>query len=444
MGKEKAGEDARWSVAPIALLIVVGGVIANLLFNVLATILGAGFPYSTFVFSPDDRYGDFFKLTFSYPGAPVHPSPAHWGMSDLFAAFEAQIVAVAGTTHNHFHLPPLATLLALLWRLVMQWVDPVLLFLGLLAAGLAALFYTVVRLGPSGRSAPAFGMIAILCYPTLLLIDRGHFFSLITGTLLIAATLRILRDGKTDFWSVLMFAIALNFRPNAGIIPLALFLCRKGFSARDLLFLCAAVLGVFGASLLAAHQLYPAYDLAAFRAGLKDYAGLYIVNGYSQAYGSSLLGMLRALFGYGQLTFSLPIFVAAALFAATIIGSWRGLLQVPELVFLVLAVYVLGSQAFADYHLLVFIVPLMLLARERGVGDWSDWVILIACSFVLAPKNYIFHPSTGIIPWSWQIVANPAMLLGASAFILAHAWRRRSSTADRANPSGLERISRAT
>lgn len=442
MGEEKAG-DARWFVAQTALLIVMGAVIANLLFNVLATVLGAGFPYSTFVFSPDDRYGDFFKLTFSYPGAPVHPTAAHWGMNDLFAAFETQIAGAVGTPHNHFHLPPLATSLALLWRLVMQWLDPVLLFLGLLSVGLAALFYTVVHLAPSGRSAPAFGTIAILCYPTLLLVDRGHFFSLITGTLLIAATLRVLRDGKADFWSILMFAIALNFRPNAGIIPLALFLCRKGLGVRDMLALFATVLGVFGASLVAAHQLYPAYDLAAFRAGLKDYAGLYIVNDFGQAYGSSLLGGLRALFGYGPLTYSLPIFVAAALFAVTIIGSWRGLVRAPELLFLVLATYALGSQAFADYHLLVFIVPLVLLARERGFGDWSDWVILIACSFVLAPKNYIFQPSTGIIPWSWQVVANPTVLLAASIFILARAWRRQSLPANNVDQGALGAMSRA-
>jgi hypothetical protein len=153
--------------------------------------------------------------------------------------------------------------------------------------------------------------------------------------------------------------------------------------------------------------------------------------------------MLRALFGYGPLTYSLPIFVAAALFAAAIIGSWRGLLRVPGLLFLVLATYALGSQAFADYHLLVFIIPLMLLARERAIGDWSDWAILIACSFVLAPKNYIFHPSTGIIPWSWQIVANPAILLAASIFILARAWRRQSSTADQPDAEHLGRMSRA-
>jgi hypothetical protein len=444
VGEEKAGGDAPWLVARTALLIVLGAVTANLLFNVIATILGAGFPYSTFVFTPDDRYGDFFKLTFSYPSTPIRPSPAHWGMNDLFAAFETQISGAVGTPHNHFHLPPLATLLALLWRLVMHWIDPVLLFLGLLSGGLAALFYTVLNYSPSGRSAPAFGTIAILCYPTLLIVDRGHFFSLVTGTLLIAATLRVLRDGKADFWSILMFAIALNFRPNAGIIPLALFLCRKGFGVRDMLVLCITVLGVFGASLVAAHQLYPPYDLAHFRSGLKDYAGLYIVNDFGQAYGSSLLGMLRALFGYGPLTYSLPIFVAAALFAATIIGSWRGLLNSPELLFLVLAAYALGSQVFADYHLLVFIVPLVLLARERSVGDWSDWAILLACSFVLAPKNYIFHPSTGIIPWSWQIIANPTMLLASSIFILARAWRRKPSPADRTGGRVSGAMTRAT
>ena len=58
------------------LWIVLGLVLANLLFNAAASAFGAGYPYTSFLSLPGDRFADFFKLAFSYPGAPIHPPSA--------------------------------------------------------------------------------------------------------------------------------------------------------------------------------------------------------------------------------------------------------------------------------------------------------------------------------------------------------------------------------
>src|SRR5438270_4647864 len=216
-------------VARTMFWIVLGFVLANLLFNAVANGFHAGYPYSSFLAQPNDRFADFFKLAFSYPGAPIHPAASFWRVNDLLMHHMAEVKLYEGTNVNHFHEPPVATLLALGARRLMSLVDPMLLFLGLLAAAFAVLFATVLRVSPAGRPGAAFATATILSYPALLAIDRGHFFSLICASLMVAATFRTLR-GKADGWTILMFAVAVNLRPNMGIVPFGLFLGRQGLS----------------------------------------------------------------------------------------------------------------------------------------------------------------------------------------------------------------------
>lgn len=414
--------DRAWVVAQATLWIVLGFVVASLLFNAVASALGAPYPYNSFLFLPEDRFADFFKMSFSYPGAPIHPPSDFWRMDDLLAHHMGQVKKYEGTIANHFHQPPVPTLLALSARWLLGWIEPVLLFLGLLAAAFAALFATVLGMSPSGRPGVAFGLVTILSYPALLAIDRGHFFSLICGALLIAATLRTLR-GRADLWAILMFAIAVNFKPNAGVIPLVLFLGRQGISFRGAVLLAILSVLLFVGTLGIVHQFYPEYTFGRFLKGLAEYGMAYVGADDGYRFGSSLYGMLRGPLGYAPWLVYPPLCVAALVLAPTILESRQGRLRQSECLFLTLVAYVIGTHVFADYHLLVFVIPLILLAREEGSMDLSGWTILIASSLMLAPKNFIFSVC-GDIPWSWQIVGNPLILLLASLILIWAAWRR--------------------
>ena len=419
------GDRGPLFVAQTALVIVVSGILANLTFNAIATALGAGYPYSNFLFLPDDRFADFFKLSFSYPGQPVHPVADHWGVSGLLEHAWADVTKYAGTRLNHFHVPPLPTLLGLTWRSLMHWIDPVVVFLALLTAALVALFAAVERQSPPGPAAPALASAALLSYPTLSAIDRGHFFSLICAILTISATLRTIRDHRADVWSIMMFAVAVNIRPNVGVVPLVLWLGRLGLSFRAAVVLGIASVGLFGSLLAVVHGLYPAYTFESFLVGLRDYGKLYAGGELGYPTGTSIYGTLRALFGYHKWHFAPPLFIAGLLAAVAIIESRQGRLRASECVFLTLCAYALGTQIFANYHLLVFIIPLVLLAREGGIFDRSDWAVFLGSAVMLIPKNYLFA-ANGETLWSWQVVANPLILLIASAIVIATAFRRSS------------------
>src|SRR4051812_14171884 len=119
-----SGSDRASRVARTTLWIVLGLVVSNLLFNAVAGSLGAGYPYTSFPSLPTDRFADFFKLAFSYPGAPIHPAASRWGVNDLLAHHIAEVKLYEGTNVNHFHEPPVPTLLAVSARWLMTLVDP--------------------------------------------------------------------------------------------------------------------------------------------------------------------------------------------------------------------------------------------------------------------------------------------------------------------------------
>ena len=69
---------------------------------------------------------------------------------------------------------------------------------------------------------------------------------------------------------------------------------------------------------------------------------------------------------------------------------------------------------------MVFMLPIILLAREEWRGSAGQWTVLLASAFVLAPKNYMFFEQPrGGLAVSWQVVANPLVLLGATVALLA-------------------------
>jgi hypothetical protein len=349
----------------------------------------------------------------------------------------AEVRLYEGTNVNHFHEPPVPTLFAVGARWLMALVDPVVLFLGLLVAALAALFATVLRIAPPGRPGAAFATATLLGYPALLAIDRGHFFSLICASLLVAATVRTLR-GKADAWTIMMLALAVNLRPNTGIVPFVLFLGRQGLTFRNAVLLGVAAIILFAGTMAAVHQIYPAYSYASFLKGVGQYGMAYAGGDNGYANGSSLYGMIRAPLGYAWWMPFVPIIVAALVLMPAILEAREQRLRQSEALFLTLSAYVFGSHVFADYHLLAFVIPLILVAREKGPMDLSSWMIVVVGSLMLAPKNFIFsfHGSTA---WSWQVIANPMILLASSAVVLWAAWRRNRLASDQPSVEAVAR-----
>ena len=416
-----AGARGRNAVARMALGVIAAALVANLLFNLVMAARGLPHPYSTLLGDPRDRWADLLKMAMSFPGAPVHAT-AWADLGERLALFQRQIANFEGTPLNHFHMLPVSTLIALAVRQILTVADPGWVAAAILGGAAAILMAVVVREAPA-RTRLAFGLLALIAYPTLFALDRGHLFGLTCGIALLSATLRSLRLGRADWIAILLFAFALNIRPNAGLIPVSLFLFRRGWSFRDLVVLGLATVAMFGAGMMAASAVYPDYNLASFLKGLDDYGKLHVVRDFGQAYNSSLFGAFHALFGYRDWAYSLSICVAVGIFAASCLAVWRRAVPDSTAIFLALSCVLFATPVNADYHLIIFLAPLVLLAREEGRLDRAGWAVFAGTCFLLAPKNYVFHAAPGEVTWSWQVVANPAVAVAVCLFLLWNAFR---------------------
>jgi hypothetical protein len=428
------GQDRpRRSVGFWALVLVIGGLIANLGFNLYLGSRGLGAPFNstlfghefnTFLYEPRDRFADLLKMAMSYPGGAIQPVDPWWGLDARLDLFRRQLVKFEGTPLNHFHMLPLSTLAGLTFRASLSVVHPGLLVVIAIGTAAAALAVVVSQAAPKGLSRLWFGMLALACYPALFAFDRGHMFALTCGICLIAAIARTFRLRHPDWLTMLFFTVAINIRPHAALIPLAFFLFSLRWRFRDLAVLGIGCGGLFLICMAIANAIYPAYDFASFLKGLDDYSKLHFVRDFGQAYNSSLFGALRALFGFSQWTYAIPLYVVLGLVVAT----WAMVKRSPSppppavLVYLALAGYALGSQVFLDYHLLVFLAPLVLLARDGAGGRAMRRTVMIGCCLVLMPKNFIYHSAGGVADWSWQVVFNPAILLITSAYLLSRGF----------------------
>ncbi|MFC7536566.1 hypothetical protein ACFQPG_04210 [Sphingomonas sp. GCM10030256] len=424
-GSSTAPDGARAPdlVPRLAFALVAAAVLANLLYNLLMEHWGHAFPYNTFVHAPEDRFGDFFKMAMGYPGPTIHSAASIWHLDQLFPRWTEELERLKGSRFNHFHMLPVSTLLGLGIRGLLPLVEPLLLFLAVAGLAAAALAWTTAREAPAGPGRLFVGLLALGCYPALFAFDRGHLFSVITAVGVIGGTLRSLRMGRADAVAIALFAVAINIRPNAGVVPLALFLAGRGWRFRDMVILGCATAGLFVLGFAAAHAAYPAYTPESWRQGMSDYVGVFIVSGFGQAYNSSLYGALLAMYGPQEWTRIVPLLVGAALFGAVLLAARRRRLPDSALLFVVLAVYATTSQVFADYHLLVFLIPVVLLAREGRMTGESDWPVLLGACFVLAPKNYLFFGVDIPFPWSLQVVLNPLVMVTVSLLVILRAYR---------------------
>lgn len=369
----------------------------------------------------EDSFSDYFRFVISYPGGEK--------VSSHFGALAAKLqsyqrmnppVGVAGLRSGmltHFHAPPLVALFGLLNVRAMQWIEPALVLAAICAALLAYWYAIFVNIAQSRAERWAWLMLGIISYPMLMVVTRGNVYAGLTGLLIVHAVV-LAMQGRSPRLAAILLAVAVGMRPNAIIFALPLVLLHPQ-RWRALATLAIAGPAISGGAMLAAHWLYPDYTVTTFLAGLRIYYVSHVVHHNGVAFGSSLFGALTVLGTPRAGLATLAMIPAAAIGLAALALQVKGRVNAASFLFLICAAYCLGSTVFADYHLFVFVLPIMALAMAgqpyQGPGDS---IVLVASSLMLGPKNYLFNDDVSLSP-----VLNPLVLLGASAAIIVFALR---------------------
>jgi hypothetical protein len=384
----------------------------------------------THIFS-GDLYADFLKVVLSYPGAAHAAAKPGWGLDWLISGYlheqvyQSTLQALENGSLTLFHLPPLTTSFCLGVLQAMQsiGIQPAFYVLYLL---LFYCFWRISRQTGRGANRRVFGLV-LLSYPFLFMLQRGNLFAGATSLLIIQSLLLVQRRAKLDFAAILL-AIAVNIRPNALIFAIALILIPDGRAFRRLGIFLLSSGTIFFSTLLLAHSMYPDYSLMTFRKGVETYHRMYVAGGGGLAYSSSFHSLLQAL--------RFPLnwhreLVATLATLGILLHAWRSRvfnnsgIAIPS--FILCSIYVLGSSVFADYHLLVFLGPLMLMIIEQddrlpalkpGSARMSAHYAFMACCLMLSPKNFIFSGDVPLLT-----LLNP-LILAYSSFRIIEATRR--------------------
>lgn len=360
-------------------------------------------------FGREDWMGDFVKHTMSFPGVPLSPS-----MFPKYISAMQRNIEINHARFGHFHNMPETVLITLGIRPLFGLVDPVILYGIAASLFVTAWCFFVLRYTEPEARPLALGL-AIFNYPLLFMLERGNMFAGITAVCMLVMLCR----RRLDWTAVILMAVAANIRPNIAILALPLL----SWDRRSLEFLLktavvGSVLGIV--CLVIDSAIYPAYTLSSLLQGLAFYKTGYMQGPLGEEYGSSLWGAMRHLVPMTDANAGL--FTLVGLLPLAFAWFARERLSYTAVCFLTIAACTLSTAVLSDYHLVIFIVPLLLLRRD----DPAFWPILLGVCWLFIPKNY-----TPAYELSWQNYLNPAGLVLA---VLALAWTYRERLSVRSDP----------
>ena len=454
------------------------GLICFTFLNMLYCTMGYEFGWGpmTFLSGPDDRFADVIKLSLSFRSVTqgVDNTRSFQSWKPIYQGYYEH--PVYGGTENlasgeltHFHHPPLSTLIFLLCGIfIVRTGNPSLTLLLFFCVYLLEV-WSIILIGiPRPKRTPglilAIWFLCLASYPALVTFGRANYVNAgLTTIPILVFLIAIFARRQASLASLLALAIAVNIHPNAIIfffaLPLALGIRRATKPSMQFIAVASAI---FGASYFAAHKLYPDYTIANFRKGVAIYGNVYISGGAGVRSGSSLFGLVRVLNRGLHLGISFPVemrvfyilamcvlvLACAAVWRASVHGeigtecteketnkdNYGGFVHesnhwpLPLIPFFLVSFYCILSPIFADYHLLVFIAPLVLAYLEPDdAANRSQLLTLVAITSVLmlSPKNYMLQHA------SVQIILNPLILCGVVLWLtlkLLSEARQRSST----------------
>jgi hypothetical protein len=408
----------------VALLIFIF-VSLNSLFNALSVAFGGSLFTNTFLMPPHDLFGDYFKTTFSFvtnqdikfdlKNYPVLNKLLHEYLNNN----NYKAINPETNLASNLHGMPSSTLFCLVNLWLMNFINPLYLFIINIILILVLNFIVLkvnIRLKYSNI---IFIVIAIfLSYPTLFMLVRGHLLSALTNLLLLTFLLSLC--SSKNLLAVIALALACNIRPNCAIFAVLFLTCFNylGWRASALIVIKYLLLsiGIFLVSLFFAHKMYTPYTLTNFLMAVKTYRENYIVGDAGFAYGSSLAGGFKFMFGYNWITEVLALLVPLVMLLITSIGYLKNRIDTSSFIFLVCSIYCLATSVFADYYLGIFIAPIICLyLYKKPFSGFSKvhYVQFGVCILMLVPKNYIY--TLGGV--SHQVLLNPT-LLSLSFFIV--------------------------
>jgi hypothetical protein len=247
-------------------------------------------------------------------------------------------------------------------------------------------------------------LIAFLGYPSLFAFDRGNFQSFFCSIFFIIGALKAIK-GTNKNYSIILLALSLNIRPN---ISLALipFMGINPFKINYILKLSAISIVILIFFFVLANHLTPAYTLESFLQALNFYKEGYIIGHDGDAYNSSIHSFSRILSKF-FLKYEVIFYLMSSMLGALILANYLRLRHsITSMAYIGCAICMLFTPTFADYHLLIFLMPIIFAISEFNLLPKVSYILSISSLAIMAPKSGIL-----ISGFTMNSIFNPLICL---------------------------------
>jgi hypothetical protein len=413
-----------------------------------AILYSMGIPYLKLVspfFGTADLFADYIKHIGSYGQiSSINVEtwlPGWW--REIFITYlsnnpYSSKPELATQTLTHFHAPPLVVVLA---KSIVNnlFVSPgvvtsyfiIISLIIVLTGFIVSLCFKEVRLRLVVTPA-----VLLLC-PCVFAFTRGNIYAMLSSLSVVAAFLLICKRPGYMLLGTILMCVAIGLRPNNLVfLPILCILYRRLYKDvspvlsvllfRSFLILVGSVL----VSTLAAGILYPSFSIPLFLKAYSFYQSMYEYGGAGADYSSSLfqpvkvvalfLGRISALFSHPSL---LPILKSAiyVLGISICAYSWRYLMRrnsnIPRALLICSIGMIIFTPVFADYHLTILLLPILVAAFwEQDAGSLDEvlleraslpFVDSFAVIILLIPKSFPLLP----LKITAQTFINPTVML---------------------------------
>ena len=261
------------------------------------------------------------------------------------------------------------------------------------------------------------------------MMNRGHVFSAFTCLILIQILINcyLKKNFILNFFLVLL---AFSSKPTALCFALYIFYYDISFYKKFIYFFLLLILAPIFYILFNEFNYFFLGNIWSFYNNFENtfkmhsqlmYYNSYVIGDAGLAFGSSLWGFvkifLRSFSNFNphiwiKITF---LFSSLIFFIFTLLFFLKKI-NISVFAYTLVSYYILVSPVSADYHLIVFFGPLLLLLKDYENFNNKDLyiVLILTIAFIVSPQHYYFTEK--FIPE--KTILNPLLILCANFYIL--------------------------
>jgi hypothetical protein len=398
----------------------------NLFYNQIMTSLGFGYPRTSFFFYPQDIFADFFKFIINQNNLSQH-----------FTVAQGEKGYPYITPHLNFshYYPTNATptpaysLISGVNAIFLKLLNPYLVYFLNILLFLIIFFFQIKNFLVDQKISCIIFITSVFSYAVLVMMNRGHVYSAFTCLILIQVLINcyLKKNFILNFFLVLL---AFSSKPTALCFALYIFYYNISFYKKIIYFFLLLVLAPVFYILVNEFNYFFLGNIWSFYNNFENtfkmhsqpiYYNKYIIGDAGLAFGSSLWGLvkifLRSFSNFNpHIWIKITFLFCSLIFLIFTLLFFLKKINISVFTYTLVSYYILVSPISADYHLIVFFGPLLLLLKDYENSNNKDLyiVLILTIAFIVSPQHYYFTEK--FIPE--KTILNPLLILCTNFYIL--------------------------